>query len=186
MSQPEGIAERRPLLWVGVLDCVVIAASFVLIALREAGEISQDVPFTLYVGAGLSLLGIITFTGYYRYHGSEGMRTAIAASTTVVYLVLVAFLLSSTGLREELEGAGGADVESFGRSIFSGFTVLVGTVYAFYLGSTTTEKVADRIQLGKTERARIAEQAAESGLSVPGGPTNQKSGDFQAEHERTP
>jgi hypothetical protein len=90
-----------------------------------------------YVSAATVATAIVTFFGVLRLEAKEKsirisdqrLRSAIAASSVVTYLVLIA----SAGLFTFTQGA---EMPEVSRTLLTSFTATVGVIIAFYFGSS--------------------------------------------------
>lgn len=145
-----------------------------------ADTISQD----LTIAASLGLIALLTFAAFYSATGTEGMRTAIAATLVVFYLVLVTHTVASPNFRADLEGpaptpraqaspgpsrtpttgettdapVAAAEV-TFGRSIFNNLTEFVKIVLLFYFGAVTAEKLANTAAAATNNNTTVKAEA---------------------------
>jgi hypothetical protein len=152
------------------IGIVIWAASWVLIIGRYAGWLKGtplDVPFFATVGFSTGLLALLTFGSFYVSKDTPvdtAIRTSIAASLVIFYVVLVTDLLVVPGFIGALGTgtAATADTQaaaSFGQSIFTGLSGFVGIVLAFYFAAGAVEKAAEHVKDAVTTRAATAADA---------------------------
>lgn len=90
-----------------------------------------------YVSAATVATAILTFFGVLRletkenatHMSGERLRSAIAASSVVTYLVLIA----TVGL---FKSTGGGEMLEVSRTLLTSFTATIGVIIAFYFGSS--------------------------------------------------
>lgn len=159
--------------WQRILSSIAILtwiASLALIVLFP--EISQ----AIVISGALGTIALLTFAAFYSATGTEGMRTAIAATLVVFYLVLITHLIAAPGLRNQLDtptpgspAAVGAPpvpaasagtspaaapaATTFGRDIFNGLTEFVKLVLLFYFTAVTAEKAIATVTASSQNRA---------------------------------
>jgi hypothetical protein len=104
---------------VALLDIVVLAVGVGLTYVHAIGEGGTAV--------AIPAIGIFTFAGF--YYATTDVRTAIAATFVILYVVILTTLLLDSNLRDVVQS------NDFAKSLVSQFTTLVGTVVAFYLGA---------------------------------------------------
>jgi hypothetical protein len=118
----------------------------------------------LTIAASLGAIALFTFAAFFSATGIDGMRTAIAATLVVFFVVLTTHLIASPNLRNALDtppvavAANPAPAQSgtpggsaaptvaaapapFGRDIYSGLADFVKIVLLFYFGAVTVERV---------------------------------------------
>jgi hypothetical protein len=98
---PEGTARAGSPTWQQAFSLVAIGVwvgSFILIQ-------STQIPQTVIISASLGTIALLTFVAFYSATGTEGMRTAIAATLVVFYLVLITHLIAAPNFRTSLDTA---------------------------------------------------------------------------------
>ena len=101
---PEGARREDPInpWWqrgFSIVGIVVWLTSMYLLQTRP--DLSQGIVISLSLGT----IALVTFAGFYSATGPEGMRTAIAATLVIFYLVLITHLIAAPGLRNALDTA---------------------------------------------------------------------------------
>jgi cation transport ATPase len=132
LSEEEWKKRKWWALWIAL---IIVALDVLALAL---GEVLDSMPVAL----SLACVGVITFIGVlvlvnHLSHDPElakkEMRKAIAASFTLVYLAVLAYVLSGT-LTANTELA---------ETVVRHFTWIVGIIIVFYFGSRLGEKLID-------------------------------------------
>lgn len=140
--------EQWSIVAIGGIVVVVVATA---LALDRAWD--SHAPIGWAVGAS----AVITFVGFLAISAGDmipRLRIAIAASFVVAYVVLLGMV---TFLIEPTDG-GSSEVSS---TLVTNFTVLMGTVVAFFFGSSAVEKVAKINAVARRpDRAEEIEAAA--------------------------
>jgi hypothetical protein len=131
---------RKLLLSIAIVDAGVYIAAVASIYLFGR------LPSLAFIAMALVVIGLTTFIGFYIF--SEDMRTAIAATFVLYYLVLLTELLTATKFRESVQGA----------AVYTTFTTLITAIIVSYFGATAVERATKIIQDGKTARAQEASQ----------------------------
>jgi hypothetical protein len=162
-----------------ILGIVVwLAAMFTLLWWPQVNQ-------SIVISLSLGTIALVTFAGFYSATGPEGMRTAIAATLVVFYLVLITHLIAAPGLRNALDtpapaavaglsaapiGSAGAPQSpvaspipsqtaaanvAFGRDIFNGLTDFVKIVLLFYFTAVTAEKAVTTLAGAAQSRSKI-------------------------------
>jgi len=149
----DAIKEGAWIWWTAGLDLVIWLAAVLVINRTEGND-------GAWLAGALGIIGVLSFFGFFL--ATEQMRLAIAGSITVVYLALISHLLLIGSLRGEVLS------DDNGKTVFQGFTNLVGIVVSFYVGSSAAVKGVETFQKQKTEQAKIQAEASR-GNPPPGG-----------------
>ena len=120
-----------------VIALLVVALDILALAL---GTIVDTVPIALSIGCVgvITFVGVLTLSNYLSRDpelAKKEVRKAIAASFTLVYLVLLALVLFSE--------ASSADTE-LAKTVVGHFTWIVGIIIIFYFGSRSLEEYLKR------------------------------------------
>ncbi len=150
------IAQKAELL-IALITWVV---AWWLLWLRDSGDTSMPPGWTV-IGFSLGLISLLVFTAFY-ISSSEpdtSMRTAVAATFVVFYLVFTTYLAAAAGFRAELgitnEGSN-SQQKPFGATLFESLTGFMGIILAFYFAAGAVEKATKTASDAMTDRARIA------------------------------
>jgi hypothetical protein len=142
------------------------------------------------VGLSLGLAAILSFTAiYFRERSASAdrghrLRSAIAGSVVLLFLLLVIDLMTIAGFRDSLQTireAGGGNTASnstspaptadeafsFVEGIFDTFKWVVITVVGFYFAAGAAEAVGSNIQKASETRAQAAVQVAQLQTQAP-------------------
>jgi hypothetical protein len=135
------------------------------------------------VGLTLGLVALMSFAAIYFAVPTETLqerlRSAIAGSVVLLFLLLVVDLLTIAGFRESLSelnaSSGGMeasaeDALTFVEGIFDTFKWVVIAVVGFYFGAGAAEAVGNNIQASAEARAEADVQIAQATAQPPPGP----------------
>jgi hypothetical protein len=126
------------------------------------------------VGLSLGVIALMWFAAIFLSASDIGsmrerLRSAIAASVVLIFLLLVVDLLTIAGFREalsrlnsanEVPNATAKDALNFVESMLGTFKWVVITVVGFYFGTTAAESVGQNIQNSAESKAEAASAQA--------------------------
>lgn len=136
-----------------------------------------DVPYFITIGASVGLITLLTFGSFYVTRDrtpDESMRSAIAATLIVFYVVLITDLLVMPDLITGLGSAAvatdateeAAAVTSFGQNLILGLSGFVGTIVAFYFAATAVLDKSTKDNEAKKEVARVELETSRNQLAA--------------------